>query len=209
VKKLLEIMRAHPLPFLILGAGLVALVLHLALFRGREWPAPVDLTIEQLREEARAEALAAAAKDDPWQGRPVRAFDDFQLGVHLRYPEEWTERVREELPPGPPGQLLVAVGPPQGEAALAILYIGPTVPRAGIEAIARRTAEMAGAELQSQQVIRVHRSEALQVVATAPGFREESAYLNHRGRLLDVRLVAPDAAGLEQVRTALAALRLD
>ena len=69
-----------------------------------------DLTVEQLREEAKSEALAAAAKDDPWQGRPVRAFDDFQIGVHLRYPEEWEERSREQLPPGPPGQILVAVG---------------------------------------------------------------------------------------------------
>jgi hypothetical protein len=202
-------MKAHPLPFLILGGAAVAVALHLLVFRGREWPRPVDLTVEQLREEAKAEALAAAAKDDPWQGRPVRAFDDFQLGVHLRYPEEWEERSREELPPGPPGQILVAVGPPGSEATLVLLYIGPTVPRAGIEAIARRSAEMAGAEVADQQVVRIHRSEALRVTSAAPDFHDESAYLNHRGRLLGLRLVAPDAAGLEDVRTGLEAVRLD
>lgn len=212
MKKLLTLVRNHPLPFLLAGAILVAVAFHLLVFRGREWPAPVDLTIEQLREEARAEAEAAAAKaagPDPWHGRPVRAFDDFQVGLHLRYPEEWNERSREELPPGPPGQLLVAVGPPGSEAALAILYIGPTVPRAGIEAIARRSAEMAGAEVRGQEVVRVHRSEALRVTVSGPGYAEEASYLNHRGRLLGVRLVAPDAAGLEEVRAGLEAVRLD
>jgi hypothetical protein len=207
-----RVVREHPLPFLLAGAVLVAAALHLLVFRGREWPAPVDLTIEQLQEEARAEAEAAAAEaagPDPWRGRPVRAFDDFQTGVHLRYPEEWTERGRDELPPGPPGQLLVAVGPPESEAALAVLYIGPTVPRTGIEAIARRTAEMAGAEVRGQEVVRVHRTEALRVTISGPGGEEEAAYLNHLGRLLVVRLVAPDAAGLEEVRAGLAALRID
>jgi hypothetical protein len=199
----------HPLPWVVLAALVVTLVI-LFLLPESEYQGPDTWPWE--RPDWNPQPAGAAPAGPEWQpDGPVRAFDDFQLGVHLRYLEAWGTRAPSELPPGPPGKVLVAVGPPDSQASVVLMHFGPMVPRAGVEAIARRSAEMAGAEIQKTVLGEVGGTEAIRVTATADGHQEEAAFFNHRGSLLAVRLIAPEAeeGAMETLSEALGGLYLD
>lgn len=199
----------HPLLFMLAVALVVIVLVHLFLFPDEEETASLT---SPGTETALTEGASTAAEVGPGPpGTPVRAFDDYRLGVHFRYPETWETRMPDDLPPGPPGHVMVAVGPPGGEAVLVLLHIGPLVPRAGMEMIARRSAEMAGGAVREEGTATFAGGPAYRIVLEGSERVEEAAFFNHRVSLLAVRMIAPadrpDA--LADIRRAVEGLRFD
>jgi hypothetical protein len=204
-----EVILKHPLLFMLLVALVAVVLVHVFIFpRDEEVAGETSPGAETAMTTG---ASSAPASEPEPTGVPVRAFDDYRLGVHLRYPETWEIRTPADLPPGPQGHVLAAVGPPGEASVLVLLHLGPLVPRAGMEMIARRSAEMAGGIIREEGTATFAGGPAYRIVLAGEDRLEETAFFNHRVSLLAVRMIAPGdrPEALADLRLAVEGLRFD